>query len=131
MDFNCNQGISEYKIVDLQGDPTLYYLQSVTWEIKGLQFLINRFLEKPETVQNNTKLDEWKDELQVKIKEEQMIMQEILRSSLTEKEYNSNKNYQIYIDYILLFYKYIIFLGNKVNSKYNILYINKLEEKHC
>lgn len=101
MNFNCNQGISEYKIIDLQEDPTLYYLQSVTWEIKGLQFLINRFLEKPETVQNNTKLDEWKDELQVKIKEEQMIMQEILRSSLTEKEYNSNKNYQIYIDYIL------------------------------
>ena len=95
MDFNCNQGISEYKIIDLQEDPTLYYLQSVTWEIKGLQFLINRFLEKPETVQNNTKLDEWKDELQVKIKEEQMIMQEILRSSLTEKEYNSNKTYQI------------------------------------
>lgn len=101
MDFNCNQGISEYKIIDLQEDPTLYYLQSVTWEIKGLQFLINRFLEKPETVQNNTKLDEWKDELQVKIKEEQMIMQEILRSSLNEQEYNSNKNYQIYIDYIL------------------------------
>lgn len=101
MNFNCNQGVSEYKIVDLQEDPTLYYLQSVTWEIKGLQFLINRFLEKPETVQNNTKLDEWKDELQVKIKEEQMIMQEILRSSLTEQEYNSNKNYQIYIDYIL------------------------------
>ena len=101
MDFNCNQGISEYKIIDLQEDPTLYYLQSVTLEIKGLQFLINRFLEKPETVQNNTKLDEWKDELQVKIKEEQMIMQEILRSSLTEQEYNSNKNYQIYIDYIL------------------------------
>ena len=101
MDFNCNQGISEYKIIDLQEDPTLYYLQSVTWEIKGLQFLINRFLEKPETVQNNTKLEEWKDELQFKIKEEQMIMQEILRSSLTEQEYNSNKNYQIYIDYIL------------------------------
>ena len=101
MDFNCNQGISEYKIVDLQGDPTLYYLQSVTWEIKGLQFLINRFLEKPETVQNNTKLDEWKDELQVKIKEEQMIMQEILRTALTKEECNDIKNYQIYIDYIL------------------------------
>lgn len=101
MDFNCNQGISEYKIVDLQGDPTLYYLQSVTWEIKGLQFLINRFLEKPETVQNNTKLEEWKDALQFKIKEEQMIMQEILRGSLTEDEYNSNKHYQIHVDYIL------------------------------
>lgn len=98
---NVNKGMKEYKIINLYDDPTLYYLESVTWEIRGLQFLLNRFLERPETVENNTKLDEWKKELQDKIKEEQMIMQEILRTSLTKEECNDIKNYQIYIDYIL------------------------------
>jgi len=100
MDCHDNHPLSVYKIVELTQDPTLYYLQSVTWEITGLQFLLNRFLEKPETVQNNTKLDEWKDELQLKIKEEQLIMQEILRASLSEGELNGIKKYQIFVDYI-------------------------------